>query len=29
MGAETTKCETVWETNLSLPLFNRGKVRDI
>jgi len=29
MGAETGKYETVWETNLSLPLVNRGKVRDI
>ena len=29
INAKTIKCETVWETNLSLPLVNRGKVRDI
>ncbi len=29
MDAETVKCETVWETNISLPLVNRGKVRNI
>src|SRR3989338_8042073 len=29
INAKTIKCETVWKTNLSLPLVNRGNVRDI
>jgi phosphoribosylaminoimidazole-succinocarboxamide synthase len=29
MNTKTVKDETVWETSLSLPLINRGKVRDI